>query len=111
MILDQHDQLKDHQMSEQTVNLDKTQKSEPHELGCNYLFIDQVVGLYEEFSLDVTYQMQRSQCSMNAMPNIFVPDQVGTLAQDETSSNIGWPIKVLTTISLLKPNILHLGKA
>ena len=48
---------------------------------------------------------------MNAMPNMFVPEQVETLAQDETSSNIGWPNKVLTTISLLRPNILHLGKA
>ena len=42
MILDQHDQITDHQMSEQTVNLNKTQKNEPHKLGSNYIFIDQV---------------------------------------------------------------------
>ena len=37
--------------------------------------------------------------------NISVPDQVGTLAQDGTSPNMGWPNKELTTLSLLRPKI------
>ena len=36
---------------------------------------------------------------------VFVPDQVRTLAQDGTSSNMGWPNKELTTLSLLRPKI------
>ena len=37
--------------------------------------------------------------------SIIVPDQVRTLAQDGTSSNMGWPNKELTTLSLLRPKI------
>ena len=36
---------------------------------------------------------------------IYVPDHVGTLAQDGTSPNMGWPNKELTTLSLLRPKI------
>ena len=35
----------------------------------------------------------------------YVPDQVGTLAQDGTSPNMGWPNKELTTLSLFRPKI------
>ena len=34
-----------------------------------------------------------------------VPDEVGNLAQDGTSPNMGWPNKELTTLSLLRPKI------
>ena len=34
-----------------------------------------------------------------------VPDQVGTLAQDVTIPNMGWPNKELTTLSLIRPKI------
>ena len=37
--------------------------------------------------------------------SIIVPDHVGTLAQDGTSPNMGWPNKELTTLSLLRPKI------
>ena len=44
------------------------------------------------------------EISINTTPhrNASVPDQVGTLAQDGTSLNMGWPNKELTTLSLLR---------
>ena len=36
---------------------------------------------------------------------VCVPDQVGNLAEDGISPNMGWPNKELTTLSLLRPKI------
>ena len=43
-------------------------------------------------------------CSENDL-NACVPDQVGTLAQDVTIPNMGWPNKELITLSLIGPKI------
>ena len=43
--------------------------------------------------------------SSDHFKDIYVPDQVGTLAQDVTIPNMGWPNKELTTLSLIRPKI------
>ena len=51
---------------------------------------------YEDIAKDVETRFDTSG---------YVPDQVGTLAQDVTSPNMGWPNKELTTLSLIRPKI------
>ena len=75
----------------------KTIDYERSTLVCTKCGLCEYYPVYVE-SYNHTMQPSRRKC-------IYVPDQVGTLAQDATIPNMGWPNKELTTLSLIRPKI------
>ena len=91
----------------ETLLNEPVKEKPPDEL--SKMFDSEVKKLWEAFH-SITKQINQppklnNEEDFQDVPNVSVPDQVGTLAQDVTIPNMGWPNKELTTLSLIRPKI------